>query len=149
MAHTANWKAAAIPPNQPLPWLIIDLTWWPWFKSPVVPKTSGASLKPDKSDQTVRVSFQNSVGSSLYVTVGFSILSSVHNSLLSAHLNDPTYTEWLPACFRLPNWSGKAPQVETDTNQEQVWLQISTMSSCRGSCRCPFLSWLRGLNVSH
>lgn len=150
MVHTTNRKAVAILHNQPLPWVIIDLTWWPWIQIRYSPQTLWCLLKAWQEWPDCQGEFPTSVGSSLYVTVTSSILISVHNFLLS-HLNDPTYTRLLPACFPLPNWSDKAPQVETDKNQAQVWLQISTMSSCRSSRWCPFLSWplwLRGLNSS-
>lgn len=141
MAHTANWKAVAIPHNQPLPWVIIDLTRWPWIQIPYSPQNLWCLLKAWQEWPGCQGESAASVGSSLYVTVKPSVLFSAHNFRLSPHLNVATHTALLPACFPLPNWSGKAPQVEADTNQEQPWLQISTMSSCRSSRRCPFLSW--------
>lgn len=152
MAHTSNWKMCG--PSRTIS-LFHEWLWiWlgdPEYEIPYSLWTLCCLLKAWQEWPDCQGEFPASVGSSLYVTVKSSLLFSVHNFLLSPHLNAPTYTVLLPACLPLPNWSDKAPQVQTDTNQEQVWLQISTMSSCRSLRRCPLLSWPLwhwGLNYS-
>lgn len=141
MAHSINWKAMSISHKQPLPWMIIDLTWWPEYKSPVVSKPSGASSKPGKSDQTVTVSFLPPQGPHYMWHVKSSLLFSVHLLLFCsfkwAHVHSDItrlFPRFLTDRIRLL----RCRKVQTI---ERVWFQISTLSSCRSSHRCPFLSW--------